>query len=802
MRIAPGIAKGIASTAERHPSFQGMITSAAYDPTTELTFIGGTFKTVAPYSTKNFLVTGADGTVSDECKNVSPTLGTRYVISDNAGGWVVVSTSNSTTLLRGKLYTTKIFHIKSDGSVNPNFMPTIDQAVYSLQLSGDTLYIGGFFTTVNGIARSRLAALSLSTGALLSWNPTVSSPGSVLSMKLASSGTLYVGGQFTAINGTTRNRAAAFDSSGNLTAWNPNLNGGVLAIETTSYGVYIGGTFTTVGGTARQRFAATDASSGALLTPTSNANNSVSAIKQNSAGTLLYIGGQFSTIAGTARANIACVAIGATPTLNSWYPTINGAVTTIETSATNVYLGGGFQSVNGLSTRRSAVALDPSTAAINSWNPYIPDVYTGLSHNGTYGPTTNSITLYNDKVAMAGDFVGSSKDAVTRNGLAAVKPDGSLSSFAPDITGTNIRISALAVSGDTLYFGGIFAAVGGTTRTNAAAVSISSGALTAWAPQPNGWALKIVPNGSTVYLCGAFSSLNGTSRNGAAATSSSNGSVLSFNASIVTNSFTKINSILLNGSSLYIGGQFDSVGGTLRMSVAKVDATTGAVDANFNTLSTQTTQNLGAGCYYSGTFYPQGSQWFSNSYSDCVFGVGGQWFDSYTATVTSYWARTYNPAPANIIDMAISNGVLYLLGDISSQPSGSIARDSIAAIDANTGALQSWNPNSAAYVGSWNVPQNLGVPGSSLVVTSDRVYVTLPVMLNSPTSAISVLDKTTGAVITKATEASSFYGGPNPTLLGYGLHQLTNGIMLVGQHESARQGPVRIWDTRYNEFRN
>ena len=45
-------------------------------------------------------------------------------------------------------------------------------------------------------------------------------------------GTVYLGGSFTQVNNTTRNRLAACDAAtGNLLSWNPNANGVVRALK-------------------------------------------------------------------------------------------------------------------------------------------------------------------------------------------------------------------------------------------------------------------------------------------------------------------------------------------------------------------------------------------------------------------------------------------------------------------------------------------------------------------------------------------------------------------------------------------
>jgi hypothetical protein len=66
-----------------------------------------------------------------------------------------------------------------------------------------------------------------------------------------SGGTVYAGGHFTAANGTTRTRAAAFDRvSGALRRWAPRVNADVLALVVSPDGkhVVLGGRFSVVNG--------------------------------------------------------------------------------------------------------------------------------------------------------------------------------------------------------------------------------------------------------------------------------------------------------------------------------------------------------------------------------------------------------------------------------------------------------------------------------------------------------------------------------------------------------------------------
>ena len=72
-----------------------------------------------------------------------------------------------------------------------------------------------------------------------------------------SDGKIIIGGTFTTVGGTERNRVARLNSDGSLDAgFDPNANEAIRAVAVQSDGkVIIGGSFTTVGGTTRNRLA-------------------------------------------------------------------------------------------------------------------------------------------------------------------------------------------------------------------------------------------------------------------------------------------------------------------------------------------------------------------------------------------------------------------------------------------------------------------------------------------------------------------------------------------------------------------
>ena len=108
-------------------------------------------------------------------------------------------------------------------------------------------------STTGEVARTFVAAFNSTTGALItSFDPTITYSGTnahpgVFAMALSPDGsTLYVGGVFDHVNGVARNDLAAFNTAtGALTSWAPSTWSWVRAIAVSPSGsqIYIGGAF-------------------------------------------------------------------------------------------------------------------------------------------------------------------------------------------------------------------------------------------------------------------------------------------------------------------------------------------------------------------------------------------------------------------------------------------------------------------------------------------------------------------------------------------------------------------------------
>ena len=102
------------------------------------------------------------------------------------------------------------------GALLPNFRPVIaggGVAAVEASPDGTKLFITGTFKTINGVARSKVASISPTTGAAVTsfaFTGNTNNPGNALA---ATNTTLYIGGRFTIVNGVARSGLAAVNAT-------------------------------------------------------------------------------------------------------------------------------------------------------------------------------------------------------------------------------------------------------------------------------------------------------------------------------------------------------------------------------------------------------------------------------------------------------------------------------------------------------------------------------------------------------------------------------------------------------------
>jgi len=482
-------------------------------------------------------------------------------VSDGTGGFYLGGQFTSAD----GLALSNLVHVTSAGDVRAGWIPAVDGPVTVMALEGLTLYVGGSFSNINGIARSRLAALDVTDGSLLPWAPALESDAELTSL-LATHDQIYVAGDFNTIGGASRNGLAALDPlTGNAVAWQPNPQGGdVLAMALLGDTLYLGGTFTSMDGTARIHLAAVDGYSGTLLpwNPAWSPAQSTSVQAMVATQERIFVGGDFAVSSGGTTLRGLATLDPASGSLLPWNANLDTAtvpprpvVTDLALDATRLWVGGTFATVAGVS-RNGFVALDPTTALPASWT---------VQWSGEV--TTLAISF---QTVFAGGLT-LAEAPLPRAHLAAL--DAHTGQPLSWTIGTDGPVHALALAHDRLYVGGSYASIGGVALPNLAAIELAGviAVNPGWDPAPDGAVRALAPAGAAIYLGGDFANVAGASRTHLAAFGSLGG-LLAWNPFADGN----VSALIANGTTLYAGGEFLTVAARARRHLAAID-TSGAV---------------------------------------------------------------------------------------------------------------------------------------------------------------------------------------------------------------------------------
>ena len=168
---------------------------------------------------------------------------------------------------------------------------------------------------------------------------------------------LYAGGDFTQVDGETRQYIAAIDvETGRPSSWNPVMNGVVRTIHTQNTLVYAGGNFTLVNNKTRNRICAINISDGAVTDWDPNANNIVNGMVISN--NIIYVGGRFTHIGGRAQTGIAALLLtqNTSNSISAWNANVNASSTaginTIAGKGNFIYVGGTLNFAEGITGDR------------------------------------------------------------------------------------------------------------------------------------------------------------------------------------------------------------------------------------------------------------------------------------------------------------------------------------------------------------------------------------------------------------------------------------------------------------------
>lgn len=630
-------------------------------------YIGGTFGQIGPCTGSGVPVSALSGKPSEPFAKVAGEV--KAVVADGQGGWYIGGAFAGV----GGLPRANLAHILADGSV-AQWAPNPDGEVRTLSLGAGNLYAGGSFTQVGGRPRLSAAAFSTRNGAVTSWNPIVSGPGTIeatVNVLVAAGGVVYLGGYFTSSEGQSPLGVLAVDvRRGARIRLSLEVDLPVLCLALQRETLYVGGYFSSAGSLPRTRLAAIDLRSGAITTWAPevagtgyfySAPTSVRAIVVGESS--VYVAGHFVVASGMPRGGVAELdpILGAA---TAWNPNpvdsqdlLGPTVNTLIVNGRTVYLGGEFSALGG-ETRPNLAAVDARSAELTAWNPRAAGRVWCLAQG-------------KGRIYAGGNFF-SIWGWQSRNRLAAL--DATTGAVLPwDARLEGFVVWALAADDGVLYVGGAFWAVAGQDRIGIAALSMENGAPTAWNPRSDGWVNAIALHDSTVFAGGQFDNIGGQPRRDLAALRMTTGSATSWNPQCDD----IVNTLAVSGSTLYAGGWFSRVGGQPRNSVAALDMESG----------TATAWDPDAGPLVEAVTLVDTTVYVAGAFSS----AGGQQRQNIAAlSATSGRATGWSPdANGTVFRLAAGGGAIYaggLFGSTSGQ-----ARQGFAALDASTALpLTSW----------------------------------------------------------------------------------------------------------------
>jgi hypothetical protein len=118
--------------------------------------------------------------------------------------------------VNGKVASNVASTYASNGASDTAFHGDTDGGTPACAISGGLLYLGGHFLLVDGVARTHIAAITVTTGALDSWNPSANSARGLHDYATYGSGSsfkLAAGGDFTKIGGVYQEGFALFKAA-------------------------------------------------------------------------------------------------------------------------------------------------------------------------------------------------------------------------------------------------------------------------------------------------------------------------------------------------------------------------------------------------------------------------------------------------------------------------------------------------------------------------------------------------------------------------------------------------------------
>lgn len=294
-------------------------------------------------------------------------------------------------------------------------------------------------------------------------------------------------------------------------------------------------------------------------------------------------------------------------------------------------------------------------------------------------------------------------------------------------------VYAIAQIGDRTYIGGDFTSVSGQPRSNLAAIRADGTLDPEWTPETDGvvYALAASSDGTKVFLGGTFTAVNGEPRRLAAVTPDTGDLVAGWTTTTSNNTVRAL--VTDAGNRLYVGGSFSRIGGRDINRLAALNQTTGAVDPAFAPRPSSTVRALalsedGSRLYAGGPFTTIGGQsrpgaaelnplngqvtTFAPSEGGVVISMdvspSGRLFFGTTNNRTWAYDPVISGTPlyrvrtsGDVQAILATEDEVYVGGHFSGFPESHLERLHIGSFLAEDGTVTAWNPGANGSYGVW-----------------------------------------------------------------------------------------------------
>src|ERR1022692_3062699 len=392
-----------------------------------------------------------------------------------------------------------------------------------------------------------------------------------------------------------------------------------------------------------------------------------------------YIGGDFAYVGP--RTGPVALFDQASGTLLASAPRINGPVkAAVADGSGGWFIGGTFTSIGKVGITNIA-HLNPDLTLDTGWNARL------------VGSVVNALALDNGRLYIGGTFTKINNVTLT-GGLAGVNPTSPIVNWNPSLSGT---VNAMQVVGGLVYVGGSFFSVGNSNYQNVAAISTTTALANTFNPstvdQP---VLALFVTATNVYVGGQFTTIGTKSKSHLAALDL-NGVANNWNPNPHP-AQVYVRAIFVTSSNVFVGGDFSTISVANRRCFASIGLTgSGTAQPLDLQLQPFSTVNLVRSILLQGNTLYVGGQ-FTNALtvrSPLIVGV------DITSSLTNLvpLGTDFNGASGTafgINAMAAANGKVLVVGDF--QSIGGVARQRAAALSITTGAALPWAPTFDAPV--------------------------------------------------------------------------------------------------------